>query len=243
MCIRDREWKEHSGGQITNQLRALGASPDWDKERFTMDDGLSFAVKKVFVRLFNEGLIYKAKRLVNWDPKYHTAISDLEVVQEEESGSLWYFRYPLATGNHITIATTRPETMLGDSAVAVNPADARFKDLIGEYVYLPFTNRKIPILADEYVDPNFGTGCLKITPAHDFNDYELGQRHQLPLINIFTSDACLNTEVPEKFQGLDRFEARKIIVAEMENALKPKFDLSVPLSVDSNNADNWSDAH
>jgi len=211
------EWKEQSGGTITQQLRRLGTSPDWSRERFTMDEGLSNAVQEVFVRLYNEKLIYRGKRLVNWDPKLHTAVSDLEVISEEENGFLWHFRYPLADGSgHLTVATTRPETMLGDSAVAVHPEDERYKDLIGKEIALPLTDRRIPVIADDYVDREFGTGCVKITPAHDFNDYEMGQRHDLPLINIFTADAAINDAAPEKYRGLDRFEARKQVVADLD---------------------------
>ena len=184
------EWKASSGGRITQQLRRLGASPDWSRERFTMDPGLSRAVQETFIRLYREGLIYRGQRLVNWDPTLHTAISDLEVISEEEDGKLWHFRYPLASGEgHLTVATTRPETMLGDAAVAVHPDDERYAHLIGQEVELPLCNRRIPIIADDYVDQEFGTGCVKITPAHDFNDYEVGQRHDLPLINIFDIDA------------------------------------------------------
>ena len=213
------QWKEESGGHITRQLRRMGASLDWSRERFTMDDGLSESVREVFVRLYEEGLIYRGKRLVNWDPVLHTAVSDLEVVSQEESGHLWHMRYPLADGSgHLVVATTRPETMLGDSAVAVHPDDERYQHLIGEQIELPLTHRKIPIIADDYVDREFGTGCVKITPAHDFNDYEMGQRHDLPKINIFTIDACINDEMPEKYRGLDRFEARKLIVEDLESA-------------------------
>jgi valyl-tRNA synthetase len=211
------EWKEHSGGTITRQLRRMGASPDWSRERFTMDDGLSNAVQEVFVRLYEEGLIYRGTRLVNWDPKLGTAVSDLEVEQEEEDGSLWHYRYPLADGSgHLTVATTRPETMLGDSAVAVHPEDERYKDFIGKDIALPLTERTIPVIADEYVDMEFGTGCVKITPAHDFNDYEMGQRHNLPMTNIFNKDATLNNNAPEKYRGMDRFEARKQIIEDLE---------------------------
>ena len=219
------EWKAESGGNITRQLRRLGSSIDWSRERFTMDEGLSRAVEEVFIRLFDEGIIYRGNRLVNWDPKLHTAISDLEVVSEEENGYFWYFRYPLADGattadgkDHITIATTRPETMLGDSALAVHPEDERFKNLIGKSAVLPLCDREIPIIADDYVDPEFGTGCVKITPAHDFNDYDVGKRHDLELINILTHDAAINENAPIAYQGLDRFEARKQIVADMEVA-------------------------
>ncbi len=211
------EWKEHSGGTITRQLRRLGASVDWSRERFTMDEGLSRAVREVFVRLYEEGLIYRGKRLVNWDPVLHTAVSDLEVVAEEEKGHLWHIRYPLTDGSgYLVVATTRPETMLGDVAVAVHPDDERYRDLIGKTIRLPLTNREIPVIADPYVDPEFGSGCVKITPAHDFNDYEVGRRHNLPQINIFTPDARLNDHVPDTYQGLDRFEARKKIVEDLE---------------------------
>jgi valyl-tRNA synthetase len=211
------EWKEQSGGTITRQLRRMGASTDWSRERFTMDAGLSSAVTEVFVRLYEEKLIYRGKRLVNWDPVLHTAISDLEVISEEETGSMWHFRYPLADGSgHLVVATTRPETMLGDSAVAVNPNDERYQQLIGKTILLPLANREIPIIADDYVDKDFGTGCVKITPAHDFNDYEVGKRHNLPLINIFTADAIINNDAPEKYRGLDRFVARKQIVADLD---------------------------
>jgi valyl-tRNA synthetase len=211
------EWKEQSGGTITQQLRRMGASLDWSRERFTMDPGMSAAVQAVFIQLFNEGLIYRGQRLVNWDPELHTAISDLEVVSEEEEGYLWHFRYPLASGKgYIVVATTRPETMLGDAAVAVHPTDERYQSLVGEYIELPLTGRKIPIIADDYVDPEFGTGAVKITPAHDFNDYEMGQRHKLELINILTDDARLNDNAPEVYRDLERFEARKKIVDDME---------------------------
>jgi valyl-tRNA synthetase len=210
-------WKEESGSNITQQLRRMGASLDWSRERFTMDAGLSRAVTEVFVRLFDEGLIYRGKRLVNWDPVLHTAISDLEVVSEEENGHLWHMRYPLADGSgHLVVATTRPETMLGDTAVAVHPEDERYRHLIGKTVRLPLAEREIPIVADDYVDPEFGTGCVKITPAHDFNDYAVGQRHDLPMINIFTPSAALNENAPEAYRGLDRFEARKRVVADLE---------------------------
>lgn len=209
------QWKEHSGGTITQQLRRLGASPDWSRERFTMDDGFYKAVQEVFIRLHQQGLIYRGNRLVNWDPKLHTAVSDLEVNSEEEDGHLWHFRYPLTDGSgHLVVATTRPETMLGDTAVAVNGADERYKHLIGKSVRLPLTERDIPIIADDYVDAAFGSGCVKITPAHDFNDYEVGQRHNLPLINIFNDSAQLNDTVPEQYRGLDRFEAREKIIAD-----------------------------
>jgi valyl-tRNA synthetase len=211
------EWKEHSGSTITRQMRRLGTSPDWSRERFTMDAGLSKVVTETFVRLYDEGLIYRGKRLVNWDPKLHTAVSDLEVVQEEEDGSLWHIRYPLADGSgSLTVATTRPETMLGDTAVMVHPEDERYQHLIGKMVALPLTDREIPIIADDYVDREFGTGVVKVTPAHDFNDYAVGQRHQLPLISILTLDAKINDHAPEKYRGMDRFDARKAIVADLE---------------------------
>jgi valyl-tRNA synthetase len=246
------DWKQEAGNTITRQLRRLGTSMDWSRERFTMDDGLSKAVQKVFIELYNEGLIYRGKRLVNWDPVLHTAISDLEVIAEEENGNLWHIRYPLADGSgHLIVATTRPETMLGDAAVAVHPEDERYKNLIGKQIDLPLTGRTIPIIADDYVDPEFGTGCVKITPAHDFNDYAVGQRHNLPLINIFTIDATIKSSplddytfghrarhkrgatladgeglagpptidlIPKKYHGLDRFTARKKIVADLEAA-------------------------
>ena len=211
------EWKHTSGGMITQQLRRMGASVDWSRERFTMDDGCSRAVREVFIRLFDEGLIYRGTRLVNWDPVLHTAISDLEVVSEEEEGSLWHFRYPLVDGSgHLVVATTRPETMLGDTAVAVHPQDQRYKALIGKSIALPLTDREIPIIADDYVDPAFGTGCVKITPAHDFNDYSMGQRHSLPVINILTKDAKLNDAVPDAYRTMDRFDARAQIVKDLD---------------------------
>ncbi|QTS85460.1 valine--tRNA ligase [Ectopseudomonas khazarica] len=236
------EWKNQSGGTITRQIRRLGSSVDWSRERFTMDDGLSEAVKEAFVRLHDDGLIYRGKRLVNWDTKFHTAISDLEVENHDEKGSLWNLRYPLADGkktaegnDYLIVATTRPETMLGDSAVAVHPEDERYKALIGSYVDLPLVGRRIPIIADDYCDPEFGTGCVKITPAHDFNDYEVGKRHNLPLINIFDKNAAVlataqvfnldgsvneqvDAGIPAQFAGLDRFEARKQILAAFEAA-------------------------
>ena len=211
------EWKELSGGTITSQMRRIGVSPDWDRERFTMDEGLSDAVKKCFIKLYEDGLSYRGERLVNWDPKLKTAVSDLEVAQVDKQGSLWHFVYPMADSDEkIIIATTRPETMLGDMAVAVHPEDERYTHLVGQMINLPLTDRQIPIIADDYVDKDFGTGCVKITPAHDFNDYEMGKRHNLPMLNILTDDATLNTNVPSKYQGLDRFEARKQIVADME---------------------------
>ena len=211
------EWKAESGGTITRQLRRMGASVDWTRERFTMDEGLSNAVREVFVRLYEEGLIYRGKRLVNWDPALHTAISDLEVENKEEQGHLWHFRYPLSDGSgHLVVATTRPETMLGDTAVAVHPEDPRYKDLVGQTIRLPLADREIPIIADDYVDPDFGSGCVKITPAHDFNDYEMGKRHDLPMINILTIDAHLNDQVPEAYRGLDRYEARRKVVDDLD---------------------------
>ena len=217
------DWKEESGNIITQQLRRMGSSLDWSRERFTMDQELSEVVQKVFVDLFDEGLIYRGNRLVNWDPQLRTAISDLEVISEEEDGSLWHFRYPLANDektlkgeDSIVIATTRPETMLGDTAVAVHPNDERYLHLIGKSVQLPLCDREIPIIADEYVDPEFGTGCVKITPAHDFNDYEVGKRHNLEIINIFTDDALVNENAPETYRGMDRFKARASIVDQLE---------------------------
>ena len=221
------EWKKYSAGTIGGQIRRMGSSVDWSREDFTMNPAYSKAVIEHFVKLFDDGLIYRGQRLVNWDPVLQTAISDLEVVQEEENGKLWHFRYPLANGetyttaegevrNYIVVATTRPETMLGDTAVAVHPEDERYKHLVGKHVVLPLCNREIPIVADDYVDREFGTGCVKITPAHDFNDYALGQRHQLPLINVFTKVAALNDAVPAPYRGLDRFVARKQIIADLE---------------------------
>ncbi|MFP4793487.1 valine--tRNA ligase [Pasteurella multocida] len=250
------DWKAYSGGTISQQMRRLGNSIDWDRERFTMDEGLSDAVKEVFVRLHEEGLIYRGKRLVNWDPKLHTAISDLEVENKESKGSLWHFRYPLANGaktadgkDYLVVATTRPETMLGDTAVAVHPEDERYQSLIGKTVVLPLANREIPIIADDYVDREFGTGVVKITPAHDFNDYEVGKRHQLPMVNVMTLNADIRAEaeiigsdgktlenytalIPTKYQGMERFAARKQIVADFEelgllDEIKPH-DLKVP---------------
>ena len=227
------EWKSESGGHITRQIRRLGSSVDWSRERFTMDPGLSNAVREVFVRLYDEGLIYRGKRLVNWDPTFNTAISDLEVLNDEEQGSLWHFRYPLEDDSgHLVVATTRPETMLGDTAVAVHPDDDRYRHLVGKNVRLPITGRLIPIIADDYVEKDFGSGCVKITPAHDFNDYEVGKRHNLPLINVLDRNARIISEftvltfegyasthgekAPANYAGLDRFEARKTIVAEFE---------------------------
>lgn len=211
------DWKEQSGGAITQQMRRLGTSPDWERERFTMDPELNKTVTKTFVSLYNEGLIYRGKRLVNWDVKLGTAVSDLEVVQEEEDGSMWHINYSLADGSgKLTVATTRPETMLGDVAVMVHPEDERYKDLIGKNVTLPLCDREIPIIADDYVDQEFGTGCVKVTPAHDFNDYAVGQRHKLPMIGILNLEGFVNEEAPEKYQGLERFAARKQVVADLE---------------------------
>ncbi len=211
------DWKKESGGEITNQLRRLGTSMDWERERFTMDDGLSEAVKNVFVQLHEEGLIYRGKRLVNWDPVLHTAVSDLEVLSEEESGHMWHFRYPLTDGSgYLVVATTRPETMFGDSAVAVHPEDERYQHLIGKTITLPLVGREIPIIADNYVDPEFGTGCVKITPAHDFNDAEVGERHNLTKYNILTIDAAINDEAPIKYRGMDRYVARDAVVQDLK---------------------------
>ena len=250
------QWKAESGGTITRQMRRLGNSVDWERERFTMDEGLSNAVKEVFVRLYKEDLIYRGKRLVNWDPKLRTAISDLEVENRESKGSMWHIRYPLADGaktadgkDYLVVATTRPETLLGDTGVAVNPEDPRYKDLIGKYVILPLVNRRIPIVGDEHADMEKGTGCVKITPAHDFNDYEVGKRHALPMINILTFDGDIresaqvfdtkgnesdvySSEIPAEFQKLERFAARKAVVAAVDalgllEEIKPH-DLTVP---------------
>ncbi len=211
------EWKAKSGGTIVNQLRRLGASCDWSRERFTLDEGLSAAVRKVFVKLHKEKLIYRDKRLVNWDPMFQTAISDIEVEQREVDGHYWHFAYPLEDGSgEIVVATTRPETMLGDTAVAVHPGDERYKGLIGRAVRLPIVNRPVPIIADDYADPEKGSGAVKITPAHDFNDYQVGKRNNLPLINIFTDDARINDNAPAEYRGLDRFVARKKVVAAFE---------------------------
>ena len=210
------QWKAESGGQITKQMRRIGTSADWSRERFTLDKGLSDAVYKVFVQLYEEGLIYRGTRLVNWDPKLGTAISDLEVISEEELGSLWHIKYPILDSNEfIIIATTRPETLLGDTAVAVNPQDTRYQHLIGKQVQLPLCDRTIPIIADDYVEQEFGSGCVKITPAHDFNDYEVGKRHDLPIINIFTKRATINKNAPLPYQTLDRFQAREQIIADL----------------------------
>ena len=211
------KWKEESGSTITKQMKRLGASTDWTKEKFTMDENLVRGVTKVFIQLYEEGLIYRGKRLINWDPVLQTALSDLEVATTEEKGSLWHMKYPISgSENHIVVATTRPETMLGDTAVAVHPDDKRYKDLIGKEVILPLTDRKIPIIADEYVDQEFGTGCVKITPAHDFNDFEIGKRHDLEIISILDQSAKINQSAQAEYQGLDRFEARKKIVDDLE---------------------------
>src|SRR5579872_5896526 len=214
------QWKEQSGGTITRQLRRLGVSADWARERFTMDAGLSAAVRRVFVTLYREGLIYRDKRLVNWDPEMHTVISDLEVDNRETKGKLWHIRYPVEgmPGRYLVVATTRPETMLGDTGVAVHPEDARYRDLVGRTVRLPLVGRQIPVVADEYADPEMGSGAVKITPAHDFNDFELGRRHGLEMINIFDEDARLNDNAPEAYCGLLRFEARKKVLADLEAA-------------------------
>jgi valyl-tRNA synthetase len=213
------DWKNFSGGKITQQMRRLGTSPDWSRERFTMDEGLSKTVTEVFVKLYREGLIYRGKRLVNWDVKLQTAVSDLEVVQEEENGSLWHINYHLSHDDKtfLTVATTRPETMLGDVALMVNPDDDRYKKYIGKSAILPLLNKEIPIIADEYVDSTFGTGVVKVTPAHDFNDYAVGQRHKLPLINILTLDGLINENGTSEYVGLERFEARKKIVGDLES--------------------------
>jgi valyl-tRNA synthetase len=210
-------WKEQSGDTISRQMRRLGASVDWSRHCFTMDEELSEAVRLVFVRLYEEGLIYRGERLVNWDPVLHTALSDLEVVSHEENGKLWHIRYPRCDGSgHLVVATTRPETLLGDTAVAVHPEDDRYSDLVGQGLELPLTGRRIPVIADEYVDPEFGSGCVKITPAHDFNDFEIGKRHRLAVINVLDPSARLNEQAPEAYRGLDRFEARERIVADLE---------------------------
>jgi len=213
------DWKAFSGGKITQQMRRLGTSPDWSRERFTMDEGLSKTVTEVFVKLYREGLIYRGKRLVNWDVKLQTAVSDLEVVQEEEKGSLWHINYQLVDDDNtfLTVATTRPETMLGDVALMVHPDDDRYKKYIGKFAILPLLNKQIPIISDEYVDATFGTGVVKVTPAHDFNDYAVGQRHKLPLINILTLDGLINENGTSEYEGLERFEARKKIVSDLES--------------------------
>jgi valyl-tRNA synthetase len=207
------EWKEQSGNTITTQMRRMGDSVDWGREYFTMDEGLSKVVTETFVRLYEQGLIYRGKRLVNWDPVLKTAVSDLEVESEEEDGFLWHIAYPLADGSgSLTVATTRPETMLGDVAVMVHPEDERYRHLIGRQVLLPLCDRHIPVIADEYVDRAFGTGVVKVTPAHDNNDYAVGQRHGLPMIGVLTLDATINENAPDKYRGMDRFVARKAVV-------------------------------
>ena len=210
------EWKDKSGNNITNQLRRLGSSVDWSREAFTMSPEMSKSVQEVFIRLYEEGLIYRGRRLVNWDVTLQTAVSDLEVSNLEENTSLWFFKYPLVKGDSVTIATTRPETMLGDTALAVNPKDSRYKKIIGGKIKLPLSNREIPIIGDDFVDPKFGTGCVKITPGHDFNDFDIAKKHELPLINILNLDGTLNNEVPKTFKGLTITEARKKVVREME---------------------------
>jgi len=212
------EWKAHSGGTIMNQLTHLGASADWSRERFTMDDGLSLAVRKVFVELYRQNLVYRDKRLVNWDPKLHTAISDLEVQQQEINGHLWHFRYPVEgePDTYVVVATTRPETMLGDTAVAVHPEDERYTHLVGKHVILPLVGRRIPIVADDWADPETGSGAVKITPAHDFNDFEVGRRHDLEMVNVLDENAVINENAPEAYRGLDRYEARQRVVADLD---------------------------
>ncbi|MDX2345794.1 MAG: valine--tRNA ligase, partial [Legionella sp.] len=213
------QWKEESGNTITKQMRSLGCSIDWPKTRFTMDEGFSKAVNKVFIQLHEEGLIYRGNRLVNWDPKLGTAVSDLEVITETEAGSLWHIRYPIVDSEeHVTIATTRPETLLGDSAIAVHPEDKRYQALVGKHVHLPLCDRTIPIIADEYVEQDFGSGCVKITPAHDFNDYEVGKRHDLPQLTILTKKGSINRQAPLAYQGMDRFVARKKIIEDLDTA-------------------------
>jgi len=214
------EWKAQSGGAIVHQLRRLGASADWPRERFTMEPALAAAVRRVFVTLYREGLVYRDQRLVNWDPEMHTVISDLEVDNRETQGTLWHIRYPIdgEPGRYIVVATTRPETMLGDAGVAVHPEDVRYTSLVGKFVRLPLVDRLIPIVADEYADPEIGSGAVKITPAHDFNDFEVGRRHGLALLNIFDRDARLNDAVPAAYRGLDRFDARRRIVADLKAA-------------------------
>jgi valyl-tRNA synthetase len=213
------QWKEQSGGAIARQMRRLGASVDWSRDRFTMDPGMSQAVQEAFLRLHDEGLIYRGKRLVNWDPVLKTALSDLEVQSEEADGHLWHIRYPFADGDgHVTVATTRPETLLGDAAVAFHPDDERYRGLEGRRIALPLADREIPMIADDFVDPAFGSGLVKVTPAHDFNDYDVGQRHGLPLINVLAADAKIGDAAPARYHGLDRFDARQRIVGELEAA-------------------------
>ena len=211
------EWKEFSGGTILKQMRRLGDSVDWERTYFTMDEKLSRVVRKTFVQLYREGLIYKGTRLVNWDPKLQSAVSDVEVEPEEEDGHLWEIRYPAADGGKdVIVATTRPETLFGDEAIAVNPEDERYKDLVGHTVHLPLCDREIPVIADSYVDREFGSGCVKITPAHDFNDFEVGRRHNLRCISILTKDAKINENAPAKYVGMDRYEARKAVLKDLE---------------------------
>ena len=210
------DWKKEYGGRIVSQLKKMGSSADWDRERFTMDEGCSKAVKEVFVNLYNKGLIYRGKRIINWCPCCHTSLSDAEVEYEEQAGHFWHLRYPLSDGSgYIEMATTRPETMLGDTAVAVNPDDDRYKDYVGKTVILPIVHREIPIIADSYVDMEFGTGVVKITPAHDPNDFEVGLRHNLAVINVLTDDAKIVDDYP-KYAGMDRYEARKAIVEDLK---------------------------
>src|SRR3990167_8402110 len=212
------KWKQESDSQITTQMRRLGSSVDWERECFTMDDNISTAVHKVFIQLYAEGLIYRGTRLVNWDPKLGSAISDLEVITEEESGFLWYIRYPIAhSSENVIIATTRPETLLGDMAVAINPHDQRYQHLLGKMVQLPLCDRLIPIIADDYIDAKFGSGCVKITPAHDFNDYEIGKRHNLPILNILTKKGTISKNAVAAYQGLDRFVARERILRDLSD--------------------------
>src|SRR5690348_4502846 len=229
------EWKQESGSTITNQMRRLGASMDWSRERFTMDEGLSAAVRKVFVQWYRDGLLYRGKRLVHWDPVLMTAVSDLEVNNEEKDGSLWSIRYPAADcGDGLVVATTRPETMLGDVAVAVHPQDERYVALIGKTLKLPLSGREIPVIADDYVDKEFGTGAVKITPAHDFNDWQIGARHKLAPITMLTLDAKVNDNAPQKYRGLDRYAARKAVLADLEAqgllVETKKHKLQVPIS-------------
>ncbi|HQV48146.1 MAG TPA: class I tRNA ligase family protein, partial [Dokdonella sp.] len=229
------QWKEQSGSTISNQMRRLGASIDWSRERFTMDEGLSAAVRRVFVQWYRDGLLYRGRRLVNWDPVLMTAVSDLEVNNEEKDGSLWSIRYPASDGGEgLVVATTRPETMLGDVAVAVHPEDERYQALIGKTLKLPLTGREIPVIADDYVEREFGTGCVKITPAHDFNDWQIGARHKLTPITVLSLDAKINDNAPEKYRGLDRFAARKAVLADLESlgllVETKKHKLQVPIS-------------
>ena len=232
------DWKEKSGNKITQQLRRLGASVDWSREAFTMSDDLSLAVKEVFIKLYDEGLIYRGERLVNWDTVLGTALSDLEVSSEEENGFLWYIDYLTENNNKITVATTRPETLLGDTAIAVNPDDHKFKKLIGKKAIVPIVNREIPIISDDYVDSDFGTGCVKITPAHDFNDFEMGKRHKLPIINILNFDGTLNETTPDQYHGLSVNEARDLILKELEDLGQLKktepYRVQIPRSERSN---------